>query len=225
MMTLAIVLNCSNLCGQSLTWGFQDINPEGIRDNPLERYAYSGSYHFGESEAEWTLLIIVDGADVYAQRRSGSFYGDAKGNMGWQWSYDNLNDCVIEGNLFSSEGWSGRFVTYENTEGLLLFVKGYEDGQFGSKIGEVQQHFSGDYPEVSCRLLTESDLENRSKEELKIMRNEVFARYGWKFKAGGEMAEYFSKLAWYQVREIDGQFLSELEKRNLELIQQWESKH
>lgn len=51
------------------------------------------------------------------------------------------------------------------------------------------------------------------------MRTELFARYGYKFKEGGKMDEYFKKQKWYRPQHSNvNDFLTELEMRNLELI-------
>jgi len=46
------------------------------------------------------------------------------------------------------------------------------------------------YPQASDKLLTAEDVNNLSGWELKIMRNEIFARYGYIFKSE-EMRNYF----------------------------------
>jgi hypothetical protein len=63
-----------------------------------------------------------------------------------------------------------------------------------------------------------------SKIELKIIRNEIFARYGMIFKKGSEMDLYFKKQDWYQpqYKSVD-QFLTQLEKDNLTIIKKAES--
>jgi hypothetical protein len=53
------------------------------------------------------------------------------------------------------------------------------------------------YPEASNRYLTSQDLAGKSVWDLKVMRNEIFARYGYRFKSE-DMREYFNKQAWYK---------------------------
>ncbi len=40
---------------------------------------------------------------------------------------------------------------------------------------------AGKYPETYLRKLTDDDLKNKSKQELRLMRNEIFACYGYIF--------------------------------------------
>lgn len=80
----------------------------------------------------------------------------------------------------------------------------------------------GKYPEASLRPLTDKDLRNLSKRELKIMRNEVFARHGFIFKSA-DMKNYFGQQSWYKGRYSDVRNkLTDLEYKNVKLIQQYE---
>ncbi len=77
----------------------------------------------------------------------------------------------------------------------------------------------GLYPEASTKLLTLSDIESLNTEALKIMRNEIFARYGHSFNDGGKMDLYFKSQSWYTSKNLDATTLiSEIEKQNIALI-------
>ena len=76
----------------------------------------------------------------------------------------------------------------------------------------------GRFPESSTRLLTASDLVNKSQWELRVMRNEIFARHGYIFKTP-EMQSYFSRQRWYNPRHDDvSGSLTTIEARNVEII-------
>jgi hypothetical protein len=80
------------------------------------------------------------------------------------------------------------------------------------------------YPEASSsRYLSESDLASKSCFELKIMRNEIFARHGYIFKTD-DMRAYFSRQSWYRplYDDVSGQ-LSGVERKNAQLIKQYEN--
>jgi hypothetical protein len=80
----------------------------------------------------------------------------------------------------------------------------------------------GKYPQASTRYLSSGDLLNLSKFELKIMRNEIFARHGYIFKTE-EMKQYFQNQFWYKPRFSDvNDFLSKIEKVNISLIKDYE---
>lgn len=83
----------------------------------------------------------------------------------------------------------------------------------------------GKYPHVSRRYLTYSDFVHLSPEEVAIMRNEVFARYGYQFKKDFYL-KYFSNQKWYK---IDHKFnlknakLTTIEKYNTALLMQYQN--
>ncbi|MBN8590032.1 MAG: YARHG domain-containing protein [Rhodothermia bacterium] len=86
----------------------------------------------------------------------------------------------------------------------------------------TQSTSSGKYQEASERVLANSDILKLNKYELKIMRNEIYARYGYIFKTA-DMKAYFESQSWYTPRYNDvTSFLTETEKRNIELIQRYE---
>ncbi len=81
-----------------------------------------------------------------------------------------------------------------------------------------------DYSDMVCHnLLDDSDLVNRTKRELRLMRNTIFARHGRIF-VSEDLQEYFSKFSWYYpVREdVSVNELTEIENHNLVLIQRYE---
>lgn len=81
---------------------------------------------------------------------------------------------------------------------------------------------AGKYPQSSTRSLTEKDVENLKNEELRIMRNEIYARHGYSFKLA-DMREYFDKLDWYMPMAIDiTSQLTKVETKNAALIRRYE---
>jgi len=83
--------------------------------------------------------------------------------------------------------------------------------------------FPGRFPQASERLLTDSDLRYLSKNDLKIMRNEIFARYGYIFQTT-EMKQYFQNQSWYTPQRSDvTDKLSNIEIKNIDLIKRYEN--
>lgn len=95
---------------------------------------------------------------------------------------------------------------------------------FHDRVQLVDNTLKGKYPIASNRVLTQNDLIQMSKSELQIMRNEIFARYGYVFQSGGQMDRYFRNTNWYrpQYSNVDSR-LSQIERKNIELIQQYEN--
>lgn len=80
-------------------------------------------------------------------------------------------------------------------------------------------------PDSDRRYLEESDLYGFSNKELRLARNEIFARYGRKFN-DKELQSYFDSCIWYEgliePEEFDDNILNEFEKANMKLIKELE---
>lgn len=99
-----------------------------------------------------------------------------------------------------------------------VFSEGYDEpGGSAYFAGYV-----GRFPEASAKLLTYSDIAGKTPFELKIMRNEIFARHGYIFKTP-QMKSYFNNQAWYRplYKDVTDR-LTPVEKRNVEYIKEFE---
>ena len=76
-------------------------------------------------------------------------------------------------------------------------------------------------PDSSRRILDASEIEGLTKEQLRIARNEIYARYGWNFE-DTTLQSYFDNKVWYRenydVQNITDDDLTEIERKNLDLI-------
>ncbi len=80
-----------------------------------------------------------------------------------------------------------------------------------------------EYPESTLKKLTDFDLKNRNQIELRLMRNEIFAQYGYVFNSK-DLKDYFSSKEWYNERG-NGEFqfcFTDFEKYNIDLIKNFE---
>lgn len=74
------------------------------------------------------------------------------------------------------------------------------------------------------RVVTAAELAGWSKAELRVMRNEVFARHGRIFQSA-DLQDYFSKKAWYrQNTSYSDDLLTAVDKENVRIIQEHEEK-
>lgn len=86
---------------------------------------------------------------------------------------------------------------------------------------------SADYifPDSSQRYLTENDLAGLTPEELRIARNEIYARHGRKFTSP-ELQQYFDGKPWYipsiEAGDFKDEMLNEVERYNTRLISGYE---
>ncbi|HPH45470.1 MAG TPA: YARHG domain-containing protein [Chryseolinea sp.] len=86
------------------------------------------------------------------------------------------------------------------------------------------QDTAGKYPFTSTRALAKEDIEEKSQQELKIMRNEIFARHGHTFKSE-DLKRYFASQSWYTASTADASpLLTPLEKQNADFIKKWETR-
>lgn len=81
---------------------------------------------------------------------------------------------------------------------------------------------SNPYAWLSQRYVTASDLSGLSKSELRILRNAIYARHGYKFKSA-DLLQYFSQYSWYvpAYSNVEGS-LSKIERSNVATILSWE---
>lgn len=81
---------------------------------------------------------------------------------------------------------------------------------------------AGDHPHSSTKKLTEKDVENIRPADLRIMRNEIYARHGYTFQLV-DMRNHFDKQGWYMAVSQDvTDNLTPIEKKNAELIKRYE---
>ena len=220
ILLIGIVLNAQYI-------GFEEIDESCVypweEDKPEQYFAV---YHYGDSEAEYGIVVYGDGKMYYAQLKSGGWAGD---EMRWVRDYSNITNVKIQGNKFTSDQYFGAFVIYDSEDedekiyGLKLSLTGRSRYEIGYKSGSLENYFSGKFSEASYRFLKEDELRKLSKEDLRIMRNEIFARYGYIFKPGGNMDAYFKNEKWYSAdhKNVDA-FITELEKINIKTIQKIE---
>ncbi len=79
------------------------------------------------------------------------------------------------------------------------------------------------FPNSSDSLLQEPDLWNLSASQLRIARNEIYARHGRRF-ADEELQRYFNQCSWYEgmidPKDFKEDVLNETERFNIRLIQE-----
>ena len=78
------------------------------------------------------------------------------------------------------------------------------------------------YDWLSSSYVSANDLRYKSGSDLRIMRNYIFARHGYKFKSQ-DLQRFFSQYPWYQPLYNDvSSRLNKIEKANIETIKSWE---
>jgi len=228
---LFLSISTLSLVGQNI--GAMEVLDENVKPwLPKLELEYAGFYKFGESESESDLKLFFVDTVIIGQLKQG--YWEEATEV-WKWRFKNLTNIKIDkkGN-FVSDQHTGQFVTYTDSTGTYKGLKinnpwteWLEDGRYeiGIRLGVPYGLYQGDYPQVSTRHLSAEELSTLDKETLRIMRNEVYARYGFRFKKGGEMDQYFSAKNWYLPQHDDVlRFLTKVELENIELIKEIELK-
>ena len=83
------------------------------------------------------------------------------------------------------------------------------------------ESIDGDFYHISgSRKLTEEDVKGKTSHELRIMRNEIYARHGYIFK-DPILRDYFMQKSWYKPTTISVTF-NDIEEYNVRFIQQYE---
>ena len=131
--------------------------------------------------------------------------------------YDALAD-------FSFDGEDSITVAFYDGESYKFHKTNDIDG-----INEILANAAGEeyiLPDSGKRLLTESDLSTLTKDELRIARNEIYARYGRKFSSA-DLQEHFGSCSWYNgtidADKFSDDILSDIEKKNVKFIEDHEN--
>ena len=93
----------------------------------------------------------------------------------------------------------------------------YEDRDIEDNYSKVNSQYI--LPDIDRRYYDKSEIEELSVYELRIARNEIYARHGRRFKSE-DLQEYFSSKNWYDPRtdEINDSELNKFEIANRDLI-------
>ena len=93
-----------------------------------------------------------------------------------------------------------------------------------TKKDQITEILTGQYPYTSMKLVLPSELDYFSKAQLRVMRNEIYARHGYVFSSA-DLKAHFSKMSWYKpLNDNSKVHLSQLEQLNVDLIKAWENK-
>lgn len=152
----------------------------------------------------------------------------------------NVDDVLVVWGFIGEQlsGASGR--CYLDTYGAVKYEPGKMYSRTGSEHRPLEDTSKNFYdqttdaydesgyilPDIASRYFTYDDLDGLSKEQLRLARNEVYARHGRKFETE-DLNQYFSSQPWYSgylsADEFNESVLNEFEKANLEIIKSAEA--
>lgn len=234
IFTISFLLVNAFLFGQYM--GFDQIDSSKIdkwivNDNQF----YQGVYHFGDSDKESLLILFFVNDTAYAQLQYGEWnYGEDAAEKPWISYFVNFSNLSIENNQFYTDQMSGDFVTYYYKDSLTFGIKTYNpyrspwyefpynDTCFEVSnyiTADINRYIGGDNPETFYKKLNEKDLEKMSPQELRILQNEIYARYSYVFEIDKEMDVYFKKQDWYfPLHEDVSSYINQVEIYNIAII-------
>lgn len=126
--------------------------------------------------------------------------------------------------LVAGLGVGGYFI-YQN------FIKKTETINYDTSVNNENSYYDNnaideseyEYEYLREREMTYADVEGKSAEELRLMRNYIFARRGYIFESE-DLKEYFEQFSWYVPLYYDvTPRLSDIEKYNVNFIKEWET--
>ena len=79
--------------------------------------------------------------------------------------------------------------------------------------------------ELSNKIINDHALAVLDTEELRLLRNSIYAKYGYTFSSP-ELTAFFSRFSWYKpsVKNVD-EFLTDIDRHNIESIKLYENKY
>lgn len=106
----------------------------------------------------------------------------------------------------------------------MVFTENVDSIWGGYTLTEIKEWKTYILPDSDSIYLKQEELENLSKDYLRLARNEIYARHGYIFN-DDELKMYFERQSWYKgtVTDVSDSELNEFEKANIELISMLES--
>ena len=201
-----------------------------------------------------TDITSVSGEDVrnYVKETTGYDYSEMKYPLDWVYLEDqdlymfehgdtNRISIQVTGAMRDRDEYIVTYYGYDEPEGCVIFKEAGGKYRFISNLprwmvedptngGDVDQSMITEgmiLPDSDMRKLTEDDLKGLDADELRIARNEIYARHGRIF-TDKKLREHFEPMEWYfpttEPADFDESILSETERYNLDLITKYEKK-
>lgn len=194
-----------------------------------------------ETKQKIFAKINCDLAGEYTDLKTGKKYTfqpnqQTASGFGTKTTYEFANDFAFYDNAFSFDGKNYFYYEKVYPNGLDLYDAIADENNFVEKGTKLLYQLrnrqpistnsdvivNGLYPFASTGIIYLETL-YLSKSELRLARNEIFARHGYRFKSA-DLKQYFEKQPWYKplYDNVDDK-LTEIEKFNIKVLQLEES--
>lgn len=209
----------------------EEYDSASLLEAQMYEELYDCNYH-GFIDGEYPITAHVLFTTLGAE---GSYYYDKNGAdqqlklVGHYESYGSELWVVLK-EYNKNEEQTGTFYVKKSTEdrseisGTFVIASSGKEMPFELSTNGLPTAVSSSTNYVAGeRVLTETELSGFSKEELRVLRNEIYARHGHIFKSA-DLSSYFSRFDWYHP-DTDNAFnrLSDTEKKNIDIIKSMES--
>ena len=205
----AIITDYASMHPEDTEFALLDMDGDGIRELIIAFTSDDGQWQFDmftstDGEADW-LGSYEKYADLYAARDGDGVF--AVVDRGGRRSVDRLT-VERDGELVSLDidpYKTSTSTTKEFREGYLVAFSNaalFLDGGEELAVLETEEYM---IPESDSRYIDFNDLAGMDSDELRIARNEIYARHGRRFKSE-ELQTYFDSKSWYQGTIAPGDF-------------------
>lgn len=198
------------------------LHPINDLRETIVTYYLAGEYR---TEDGRTFTFFPDRKEVKGFAEDGKSQSYTFGN-----EYETPVNIIIldDGRSFrvekSDNGLLIRKCTYYSSEDLWTDGNTYATPQRIRYLFEAG-NISGDFPFTALQPMTCGQIEHFTRKELRLMRNEIYARHGMRFRSA-DLQKHFEAKAWYTPTTDDvSEQLSEIERINIEMIRQIEKRH
>ena len=164
-------------------------------------------YFQGSDDKELTIEQVSDKTGTYKiiPSRQAEDKPPLRGEFGWRVQHirqEGMNFLVVR----RPNGDASEILVL--TPDNLKDCRGQEEWAEKQPVSDI----------ITGRLLNTTYLSRFSKDELRLMRNEILARHGWKFQSK-DLQEYFGKQSWYSpVADNKTIKLNIIEQTNVQMI-------
>ena len=164
-------------------------------------------YFHGSDDKELTIEQVSDKTGTYKiiPSRQAEDKPPLRGEFGWRVQHirqEGMNFLVVR----RPNGDASEILVL--TPDNLKDCRGQEEWAEKQPVSDI----------ITGRLLNTTYLSRFSKDELRLMRNEILARHGWKFQSK-DLQEHFGKQSWYRpVADNKTIKLNIIEQTNVQMI-------
>lgn len=184
----------------------------------VEKYSEAEKKTFKQRRWGCGLIVLIFLAiGFFSQKDDSKTPSSEPSYVGSEVTNEDTNtetNTTISSQSDESSSEEGEEMSAEKLERLIIETEeSYDDNSsFESSI----------FGFLSEREVTKDDLAGKSSEELRRMRNALYAKYGYIFKSQ-DLNEYFMQFPWYSEISTDvSSQLSSIEKRNVQIIKSYE---